>query len=202
MNEAARRREQILRAADRLLRHYGAQKTTVADVAREAGIGVGSVYLEFPSKDALIEELSRGRLHAVIDAMRAVAGDGSRSFRDRLVGALDARLDAYRALAAEGAHACDLVHCQRAAVANAESAFRDEELALLVDLLRRGSDAGELSAAAPERTARSLLRAYASFAPPWIAGRDGDELVDAQRAMHELVLEGLLRRAPARGRRG
>src|SRR4029079_9279854 len=73
MNDAARRREQILSAADRLLRHYGPNKTTVADVAREAGIGVGSVYLEFPSKDALIEELSRARHRAVLAAMRAAA---------------------------------------------------------------------------------------------------------------------------------
>src|SRR3954470_12265580 len=71
MNEAAHRREQILKAADRLLRHYGPHKTTVADVAREAGVGVGSVYLDFPSKDALVEELSRSRYRAVLDAMRA-----------------------------------------------------------------------------------------------------------------------------------
>jgi len=69
MSEAARR-EQILQAAERLLQHYGPQKTTVADVAREAGIGVGSVYLEFPSKEAIVEALSRARYEAVLEAMR------------------------------------------------------------------------------------------------------------------------------------
>jgi AcrR family transcriptional regulator len=202
MNEAERRREQILEAADRLLRHYGPQKTTVADVAREAGIGVGSVYLEFPSKDALIEELSRSRLHAVLGAMRAVAADGSRPYAERLPGALDARLAAYRALADEGAHACDLVRCRGSAVSHAHASFQQEELSLLMELLRRGAEAGELEVADPEACARSLLRAYASFAPPWISGRDGVELQQAQAAMHALVLRGLLRRTPLKVRRG
>src|SRR4051812_33234960 len=110
MNDAARRREHILNAADRLLRHYGPHKTTVADVAREAGVGVGSVYLDFPSKDALIEELSRARYRAVLDAMGAAVAAKGRPFRERLSGAFDARLGAFLALADEGAHACDLVH--------------------------------------------------------------------------------------------
>jgi AcrR family transcriptional regulator len=77
MTEPARR-EVILEVADRLLRHYGPQKTTMADVAREANVGVGSVYLEFPSKDALVEELSRRHYRSVLESMRRAseeAGD-------------------------------------------------------------------------------------------------------------------------------
>src|SRR5262245_17349677 len=74
------RREQILEAADRLLRHYGPHKTTIADVAREANVGVGTVYLEFCSKEALIEELSQTRHRAVLDAMRAAMSAPRKSF--------------------------------------------------------------------------------------------------------------------------
>lgn len=41
----------ILDAADRLIRHYGYGKTTVDDIAREAGIGKGTIYLHFHSKE-------------------------------------------------------------------------------------------------------------------------------------------------------
>src|ERR1700760_598684 len=107
MNDDACRREQILKAADRLLRHYGPQKTTVADVAREAGVGVGTVYLEFPSKDVLVEEISRSRYQAVLVAMRAaaeldVAVPPGSPASERLVGALDARLEAFLAISNEG----------------------------------------------------------------------------------------------------
>lgn len=47
----------ILDATRKLLIHYGYDKTTVSDIAREAGISKGAVYLEFPSKDALIHAL-------------------------------------------------------------------------------------------------------------------------------------------------
>lgn len=207
MSEAARRRELILQAADRLLRHYGPHKTTVADVAREAGVGVGSVYLEFPSKDAIVEALSRSRHEAVLAAMRAAATAPKRTFRERLAGAFDARLDAYLAIAGEGAHACDLVHCASAVqpgaaaiagVKQAMASFWEEELALVCDVLRRGVEKGELTAAEPEATARALLRAYAGFAPPWVAGRDRDEIRRAIAVMHEIVLYGVVSRVAAK----
>src|SRR5262245_10624406 len=168
MNDAAHRRDQILKAADRLLRHYGPHKTTVADVAREAGVGVGSVYLDFPSKDAIIEELSRARYRAVLDAMDAAVGAAGRPYRARLAGALDARLDAFFALADAGVHACDLVHCGSSPVKTAQASFFDEELGLIVRVLREGAAAGEFEVREPEPSARAVLHAYVYFMPPWL----------------------------------
>lgn len=199
MTEPARR-AQILEAADRLLRHYGAQKTTVSDVAREAGVGVGSVYLEFPSKEAIVEELSRSRHREVLDAMRSAAGAARRPFSERLTRCLDARLEAYYALVDAGTHACDLVHCVSAAVKTAQVSFHHAELALVADLLRRGAEAGELEAADPEAVAGTILRAYGSFALPWIAARDRAETRAALAAMHQLILRGVLVRPPPRRR--
>jgi AcrR family transcriptional regulator len=56
----------ILDSAGRLLVKYGYRKMTVEDIAHEAGIGKGTVYLYFPSK----EEVALGwfdRGHARID---------------------------------------------------------------------------------------------------------------------------------------
>ena len=194
------RRATILEAADRLLRHYGAQKTTVSDVAREAGVGVGTVYLEFPSKEAIVEELSRSRHREVLDAMRSGAGAARRPFRERLTRCLDARLEALYALVDAGTHACDLVHCVSAAVKTAQVSFHHAELALVADLLRRGAEAGELEAADLEAVAATILRAYATFSLPWIATRDRGETRAALAAMHHLVLHGVLVRPPPRRR--
>ncbi len=196
MTDVQRRRACILDAADRLLRHYGPQKTTVADVAREAGVGVGTVYLEFPSKDAIVEELSRARHCAVLAAMRAAATAKGRTTAEQLAGALDARLDALLSIAAEGAHACDLVHCVSAAVKSAQATFYEDQLALVADLVRRGVATGELEVADTDQTARTLLRAYTTFTLPFLGGKDPDEVRRALAAMHRLVLHGLLRRSP------
>jgi AcrR family transcriptional regulator len=193
MNDVQRRRALILDVADRLLRHYGPQKTTVADVAREAGVGVGTVYLEFSSKDALVEELSRSRHRAVLEAMRAAASAG-RPASEQLRGALDARLEAFLAIAQEGAHACDLVHCMSTAVKTAQASFHEEELALVAGVLRAGVASGELDAPDVEVCARTVLLAYKVFALPWLGGKDLAEVRVAIAAMHRLVLHGLVRR--------
>jgi TetR/AcrR family acrAB operon transcriptional repressor len=54
-NEA--RAEQILDAAMGLIVHYGYDKTSVADIAREAGVAKGTIYLHWRSKDALFRVL-------------------------------------------------------------------------------------------------------------------------------------------------
>jgi len=54
-NEA--REQRILDAAVDLFVHYGYDKTTVSDIAREAGVSKGAIYLHYDSKDALLEAL-------------------------------------------------------------------------------------------------------------------------------------------------
>jgi AcrR family transcriptional regulator len=187
------RRDQILRAAEKLLGQRGASKTTMADLAREAGIAVGSMYLEFASKEAIVEALSSARHQRVIEAMRhAAATEGS--FADRVTGVFDARTTVLLRYAEEGTHACELVHCLHAAVLAAKARFAEEETTLLTTLLRDGAKAGKLAAARPAVAARTVLRAYAVFSPPRLFELPRDEVKDALRAMHELVLRGLLPR--------
>lgn len=188
------RRQRILRATERLLDRYGPAKTTIADIAREAEIAVGTVYLEFASKDAIIEELSRARHRAVLDAMRAAAAQPGRPCSERLRAALDARVAAFLKLAGEGTHACDLLHCSSKAVQAAHERFLDEERALLGGLLTEGARAGELDVTDVELAARTLLRAYASFSPPWVLKAPRAEVEAQLQAMHRLVLYGLVRR--------
>ena len=51
------REQRILDTAANLFVHYGYDKTAVSDIAREAGISKGAIYLHFKSKDELLEVL-------------------------------------------------------------------------------------------------------------------------------------------------
>jgi TetR/AcrR family acrAB operon transcriptional repressor len=51
------REVRILDAAAELFVHYGYDKTTVSDIARQAGVSKGAIYLHFKSKDELFEAL-------------------------------------------------------------------------------------------------------------------------------------------------
>lgn len=59
-------KEAILDAADRMLASYGYKKMTIDDLAREVGIGKGSVYLHFPSK----REIAMAHIHRIVDRVK------------------------------------------------------------------------------------------------------------------------------------
>jgi AcrR family transcriptional regulator len=185
------RRQQILDAAERLLRRYGFAKTTIADIAREAGIGVGTFYLEFPSKDAVVGELSLQNHRRVLEAMQGAAARRG-SHANKLRNVLEERLRAFARIYSEGLHGGDLVHCSCAAVREAHQRFRMEEEELLADLLDDADRAGEFAVPQhPPTVARVILRLYDLFIVAEAEGKsDGDEL----EVTHRLVLRGLLRR--------
>jgi AcrR family transcriptional regulator len=62
--DAERNRQRILRAAAEVFTSRGLQ-ATLDDVARQAGVGVGTVYRRFPDKDALVEALFEERIGEV-----------------------------------------------------------------------------------------------------------------------------------------
>jgi AcrR family transcriptional regulator len=53
--DQANRRKRLLQSAAALFSRWGFDKTSMDDIAREAGISKGAVYLEFPNKDALFK---------------------------------------------------------------------------------------------------------------------------------------------------
>ena len=55
----AARREEILDAARRVFAARGFRGTTIADIAEEAGIALGTIYLYFPSKEAVFGALNQ-----------------------------------------------------------------------------------------------------------------------------------------------
>src|SRR5687768_10378699 len=59
-------KDTILDATDRLLARYGYRKMTVEDIASEAGIGKGTIYLHFSSK----EEVVLSHVDRIVDRLK------------------------------------------------------------------------------------------------------------------------------------
>jgi AcrR family transcriptional regulator len=68
--DARRNRERILEAARAEFAESGAD-AQIDDVAHRAGVGVGTVYRHFPTKDALLTELVRQNFVRIADEARA-----------------------------------------------------------------------------------------------------------------------------------
>src|SRR5512141_669672 len=74
-NGTANKRQAILRAATRVFARNGYFNSKVADIAREAGVADGTVYLYFKSKEEI--------LHSIFDRnMEEAIADGRRRLED------------------------------------------------------------------------------------------------------------------------
>jgi AcrR family transcriptional regulator len=208
------RKGRILAAAEKLFRHYGPQKTSIADIARAASCAVGSVYLDFPSKEAILAEIAARRQAAVAHAMR-VAGRGAASPPARMAAMLEARTAELFRLAAEGAHASDLVRCEEEEGACVDSS-EDREVKrtareaaffgwgfgapvreVLVEVVREGATAGSFDGSVAAETVVAVVeRAFATLSPPWIFRQAEVDATRATRALAAMLLHGILARQP------
>jgi AcrR family transcriptional regulator len=74
--DARRNHQRILESARAVFAKFGAD-AQIDDVAREAGVGVGTVYRHFPNKEALLVELMREKFRLfAARAREALAQDG------------------------------------------------------------------------------------------------------------------------------
>src|ERR1041384_5426357 len=64
--DARRNREKVLQAARSVFSEHG-RDAQMDDVARRAGVGVGTVYRHFPTKEALIEALMVAAFQTIAD---------------------------------------------------------------------------------------------------------------------------------------
>jgi AcrR family transcriptional regulator len=86
--DAARNRERILQAASEVFADRGLD-ATLDDVARNAGVGVATVYRRFPNKEALVEALFEEAVNEMVDLAVEAAGaedswEGLASFVERV----------------------------------------------------------------------------------------------------------------------
>ncbi|MEU0334008.1 TetR/AcrR family transcriptional regulator [Streptomyces sp. NPDC006193] len=96
----SQKRGRLAAAAARVLHEQGVERTTLADIAREADIPVGNVYYYFKTKDELVRAAlaeHRRRLDDLIGRL-----DGPAHPRDRLKGLVAAWMDQRETTARHG----------------------------------------------------------------------------------------------------
>ena len=136
--DARRNRERILESARAVFAECGAE-AQMDDVAARAGVGVGTVYRHFPTKDALMEELIRQKFRLFAERAREALDSDEEPF-EALVGLLrrnaeTAADDAATQLAIAGAGEQSW---------NRTQPERDELLARTDELITRARRAGTI----------------------------------------------------------
>jgi AcrR family transcriptional regulator len=194
-------RTRVLDAADQLLARYGYRKMTVDDIAAEAGIGKGTVYLAFASKEEVALSCIDRMVERLLAELRA-AGEQPGSRLERLGEMLVLRV--MRRVDYARTHATSL-DAMLAAVRPAFLARRERhfvaEARVLTSVLVAARRAGEARALEPRAAAAALITATNALLPYSLSvaelGRRA-EIERRARAVADLLVQGLA--APIRSR--
>jgi AcrR family transcriptional regulator len=184
------RRRQILEAFKKRLDHYGYDKTTMAEIAADVGISVGTLYLEFDSKENILAALLEETAREFQNTFLSIASS-DRPASVRLKEVLLARVQLSDRCCRKGVHSGDVLlkgapKCQRKK-AEEEGRF----LGLVERLIREGVRAGELDTPDAECTARVLRDALTAYLPPHSMTEGSEQVYKRADELVGLMIKGL-----------
>lgn len=190
-------KDAILDATDRLLARYGYRKMTVEDIASEAGIGKGTIYLHFTSK----EEVVLSHVDRIVDRLKERLHEISRSdataaerLREMLLTRVMFRFDSIQHYTQS---LNDLLAALRPGLLARRAVYFEAEAQIFAEVLRKGRAAGEFEFEDEHATAHAMLQATNGLLPYSLSTTELGERQDVeQRAagVADLILRGLLSR--------
>jgi TetR/AcrR family fatty acid metabolism transcriptional regulator len=186
--------QQIVEAAVRVFARKGYFNARVSDVAREAGIAAGTIYLYFRTKEDILITLFREKMAAFVSSLRAAIADEPDAVAKvrRLV-----QLH-FRMLEANP----DLAEVVQVELRQGQKFFRgasSQEIAgyfaLIASVLEEGVGQGHFKSELPVKIATKMLfGAMDQMATSWVLGKRGYRLVDTAPAVADLFLQGVAAR--------
>jgi TetR/AcrR family fatty acid metabolism transcriptional regulator len=183
--------QQIIDAAIRVFARNGYYNSRVSDIAREAGIASGTIYLYFKTKDEILVTMFREKMAAwVAQVRREIAAEPDAIHKVRQLVALHLRvLEEHPDLA-------EVVQVElrqghkffRGASAHEVSAYFE----LIGEILQEGIAAGQFRQDLPVKIATKVLfGAMDQVATSWVLGKRGYRLSDAAEPVATILLGGV-----------
>ncbi len=183
--------QQIIDAAIRVFARTGYYNSRVSDIAREAGIASGTIYLYFPTKDEILVTLFREKMAQWVALVRReiAAERGAEAKIRKLVALHFAVLEGDPDLA-------EVVQVElrqgqkffRGASAHEVSAYFD----LIGSVLQEGIAAGQIRPDLPVKIATKMLfGAMDQMATSWVLGKRGYRLTETAEAVASIFLRGV-----------
>lgn len=181
----------ILDAALRLFSHNGYRKTSVDEIAAAAGIGKGTIYLYFASKEALFRALCTHVIEHVFSDVRETIGDDGHAFA-RIAAALRVKSGRFFRMVASAPYGRELVESRDEHAADLFRAFDERFESLVVELVERGLLRAELRRTADRLTARAIAQTLLAAARGVaLAARDPADFDRRFEALLAVLREGL-----------
>ena len=187
-------RDKILDVSNELMGRYGYKRMTIDDIAEEAHIGKGTIYLHFRSK----EEIAVGavdrvnlRLQESLRVIASAPGD----VRTRLMEMTLERV-LYRVEALKNHRQCldENLSAMRLQLSERKAAYYEAEAEIFAVVLQEGIASGEFAPGDAKKIAHSLIYATNGFMPFSLTSNEiGDPEVVREKVLSvfELILNGI-----------
>jgi AcrR family transcriptional regulator len=189
-------RDAILDATDRLLARYGYKKMTIDDLAQEVGIGKGSVYLHFSSKEEIaLSHIDRiiERLKLTLTAIAAKQGTVDERLREMLCERVLFRFDSVQHYTQS---LNDLLAYLRPKLLERRKRYFDEEARIFAAVIKEGQASSVFAVGDPLDLAQTLITATNSLLPYSLSAFElGDraEVADRAQKTAAILIKGLSR---------
>jgi AcrR family transcriptional regulator len=156
-------RERILNAAFALFGRYGYRRTSMEDIAAEAGLSRAALYLQFRNKEEIFRELARG-LHeeGLSTAEEVLAGSGP--LVERLVAAVEAKTLRMVEIGHTSPHASELMDENNRLCGDLASATEERYHEILAQAFGRADGEREIGLGAAGLSAREAAELFARAA--------------------------------------
>ena len=190
-------KDAILDATDRLLARFGYRKMTVEDIAAEAGIGKGTIYLHFNSK----EEVVLSHIDRIVERLQErlkeiVRSDATAGERLRLM-LLTRVLFRFDSIQHYTQSLNDLLAVLRPGLLARRAQYFEAEAQIFAQVLTAGRESGEFSFDDEHATAHALLQATNGLLPYSLSTTElgaREEVEQRASDVANLMLRGVLSR--------
>jgi len=186
-----RTRQRVLEAAEAVFAEHGYHDASVVKITEAAGVGQGTFYLYFASKQEVFDELVRDLNRRVRHAMKEASSQGQTRLEAELLG-----FRAYFHFTAEHPALYRIIR-QAEFVSPAMLRYHYERLSDgYVEALRSASVSGEIAELDPEVAAWALMGMGELIGMRWILWEQGAEMPEAVLAELDRIIRCVLE-APA-----
>ena len=185
------KRERILAAAVKVFAEKGFYCARVSDVAREAGVADGTIYLYFASKEELLRGLFEENMRRIIDRVRAVVAAQASAVEQ-----VTALVESYVAFAESEPQLAEVLTVELRESGKFMNEFAaplfGEFLKVLEEIVEEGQRRGDWKRSVSSRTvARALFGALDELALAWVMSKRKWNLKRSGRDVLDIFLGGL-----------
>ncbi len=186
-------RQRILDAAQERLWRYGFKKTTIDEIAADAGVGKGTVYLHFDSKEDICLAIIAEYKQEALTQAQQIARDPAKDVTEKLAEMLMLPVLNANRRCTETPAAQEMVVAMRPHVQARIRPYIEHEYVLIAEVLEEGNRRGVFDVPDTMQAARTLKGMTHGLLPPYPYVSEPSEIEAEIGRIVTLAVRGLRR---------